>query len=522
MPVPRVAIVGRPNVGKSSLINMFAGDKVSIVDDQPGVTRDRVSVLVDLESPDGKRKPRTVELTDTGGFGVYVAEGARYDDAGKDLTTLTKDIEHQIAEAVSSSDMILFAIDAQQGVTPQDWEIAKLLREQKLGSRQREDALVPVHVIVTKVDGPKWEAHAYEASGLGFGEPMMCSSKNNYLRRVVTETLYDIVPDTEQPADPRLITDMHLAIIGKRNAGKSTLVNTLAGEERVIVSEIAGTTRDAVDVRVTLPDARTINVIDTAGLRRKRSFSGPVEWYAFDRAKRAIARADVVLMMIDASHEISQVDEQLAMLVQKSYKPVVIVVNKWDLVEGKSTPKGVPVTPDDYEAYLRKELKGLAFAPIAIMSAEHGRNVSDTIELAFEMLEQARTRVTTGQLNRLVRGILETRGPSSKLGTQARVYYCAQVRDCPPTVALVVNNPDLFTANYKRFLMNRFREKLPFPEVPIKLVIRGRKRHEAFDDDNQVTRIGERRMSEADLLADFSNNPDDYFDTLDISDENDG
>lgn len=521
MPVPRVAIVGRPNVGKSSLLNMLAGEKVSIVDDQPGVTRDRVSVLVDLDSPAGDAPPRTIELTDTGGFGVYVAQGARYDDAGKDLATLTGDIERQIAEAVGHADMILFAVDAQQGLTPQDWEIARLLREQKLGSRERDGRLVPVRVIATKVDGPKWEAHAYELSGLGFGEPLMGSAKNNYLRRTITDTLYEIVPHTETPEDDRHPADMQLAVIGKRNAGKSSLVNALAGEERVIVSEIAGTTRDAIDVRVALPDGRTVNLIDTAGLRRKRSFSGPVEWYAFDRAKRAIERADAVLLLLDATTEISQVDEQLAMLVQKSYKPVVLVVNKWDLVEGRSTPRGRPVTPEDYEQYLRKELKGLDFAPIAIISAARGTNIRGAINVAFEMLEQSRTRVTTGVLNRLVRGILETRGPSSKLGTQARVYFVAQVREHPPTIALVVNNPDLFTANYQRFLMNRFREELPFPEVPIRMVIRGRRRDESFEAD-EVERVGQRRVSEQELLADFSDNPDDYFDGLGADDGDDG
>ncbi|MEL7474544.1 MAG: ribosome biogenesis GTPase Der, partial [Planctomycetota bacterium] len=453
-----------------------------------------------------------------GGFGVYVAQGERFDDAGKDLTALTKDIERQIAEAVSSADLILFAIDTQAGLTSADWEIAKLLREQKLGDRARGgegagNELVPVRVVATKCDGPKWETHAYEFSALGFGEPLMCSAKNNYLRRSLTEDLVKIAPETEVAEDRIKPVDMKLAIIGKRNAGKSTLVNQLAGEDRVIVSEIAGTTRDAVDVRFEM-DGKSFLAIDTAGLRKKKSFSGPVEWYAFDRAKRAIERCDAVLLLIDATEKISQVDEQLAMLVQKSFKPVVLVVNKWDEASQRKNHKGHPISPEDYESYLRKELKGLSFAPIAIVSARDGLNVRETIDLAFEIMNQSRERVTTGQLNRLVRGILEQRGPSNKLGTLARVFYVAQVRAHPPTIAMVVNRPDLFTANYQRYLMNRFREALPFEEVPIRLVIRGRRRDESFEED-ETQRAGERvvRTDTADaLVVDFSDNPDDYFD----------
>ncbi len=468
---------------------MLAGAKVSIVDPTPGVTRDRVSVVVDLQPPEAGGAVKPVEFTDTGGFGVYTAEGERFDEVGADLSTLRADIEEQIARAISDADLILFAVDAQAGATPADEEIARLLREQKLGKRERAGGrLVPVRVVATKVDGPKWEAHAYELAAMGFDEPLLCSAKSNYFRRELFDTIWRLLPDPDPT--PETSVDLRLAIIGKRNAGKSSLVNALAGEKRVIVSEIAGTTRDAVDVRFEM-GGKSVLAIDTAGLRRKKSFQGPIEWWALDRSTRAINRADVVLLLLDATEPLSQVDEQLAMLAQKAFKPVVIVVNKWDLAQGQAGPNGKIVTTEDYEAYLRRELKGLTFAPIAFVSAGTGLNVRRTIALAFEIHEQASRRVSTGKLNRMLEAILSTRGPTSGTGLEAKVLYASQVRTNPPTIVLVVNHPDLFTANYNRFLLNRFREELPFPEVPIRLLVRGRKR----------TRKGETQAPTDDAIA---------------------
>jgi GTP-binding protein len=495
MPIPRVAIVGRPNVGKSSLMNMIAGSKVSIVDPTPGVTRDRVTAIVELQPPIKGGIVKPVEFVDTGGFGVYVAEGQRFDEVGEDLARLTPGIEAQIQAAIGDADLVLFAIDAQAGLTPQDEEIAKLLREGRLGGSKtskggkgekkqeaekskapKKRARPPIRVVATKVDGPKWESHAAELAGLGFGEPLAVSSKNNYFRRDFLDEVWGMIPEPYGDEE-KVAADLQIAIIGKRNAGKSTLVNSLAGEPRMIVSEIAGTTRDAVDVRFEM-NGRSIVAIDTAGLRRKRSFQNMIEHFAFDRVQRAVDRADVLLLLIDATEKISQVDEQLAMMAQKAFKPVIVVVNKWDQVEGRPDRKGKPITTDTFQTYVRAELKGLWFAPISFVSGQSGRNVRQTIDLAFELREQSAARVTTGKLNRLVRAIIEKRGPTDIKGTFAKVYYVAQTGIEPPTITLVVNHPDLFTPNYMRFLMNRFREELPFSEVPIRIVVRERRQRE--------------------------------------------
>ncbi len=492
MPLPRVAIVGRPNVGKSSLMNMLAGAKVSIVDPTPGVTRDRVSAIVELPPPIKVRgtehlPPKPVEFVDTGGFGVYVTEGGRYDEVGNDLAKLTQSIENQIQNAVEGSDLILFVLDAQDGVTPHDLQIAKLLREGGLkksakgqrgkGTKKVHVKLPPIRVVANKVDGPRWESHAAEISALGFGQPLMVSAKNNYMRREFTDTMYDLVPLATEDEAHRVAADLLVAIIGKRNAGKSTLINTLAGEERVIASEIPGTTRDAVDVRFEM-GGKSIIAIDTAGLRRKRSFQSMIDHYAFDRVQRSVDRCDAVILLLDATEKISQVDEQLAMLAQKAFKPTIVVVNKWDLIDGQRDHHGKLVGTSNYEEYVRKELRGLWFAPIAFVCGSSGLNVTKTIELALELHEQSSSRVTTGKLNRMIRAIIEQRGPTDIRGRFAKVYYVAQTGVQPPTITMVVNYPEMFTPNYLRFLSNRFREELPFTEVPIRIVVRSRRQRE--------------------------------------------
>jgi len=472
MALPRIAIVGRPNVGKSSLVNMLARAKVAIVDPTPGVTRDRVSTVVELAGPSESDPVRMVEVTDTGGYGVYTAEGARYNDIGADLSLLSGDIEAQIGEAVRRADLILFVVDAQSGVMPLDETVAQLLRK----ARSREDAPdIPLLVVANKVDADSWEPHAAEFASLGFGAPLIISAKNNRYRRQFMEAVYEALPHVPRDQTEDVEPEMRLAIVGKRNAGKSTLVNALAGEQRVIVSEIAGATRDSVDVRFQM-DGRAFLAIDTAGFRKRKSLADQIEWYATHRALRSIRRANVVVLLLDAVEDISGVDKRLAREISDNFKPCVIAVNKWDLAEGRITSKGRPVSVEDYRKYIEKEIRGLRQAPIVFISAENGRGLRDVVSVAEELHEQARQRVPTGKLNEMLREILTSRGPTSKLGTQAKVLYTAQVSTEPPTIVLVVNHAELFTPEYERYLLNRLSERTPFEEVPIRLLIRDRKR----------------------------------------------
>ncbi len=461
--LPVIAIVGRPNVGKSSLFNRLAGERISIVDPTPGVTRDRISTIITIHPPndienDADTLPRVAELCDTGGFGIYVAEGKRFDDAGEDLSSLAPDIEAQILAAVEGATIVLFTIDAQSGITALDERIAQLLR--RAGNTDR------VMQVANKVDGPSWEVHALDAAKLGFGDTLAVSTKAGSGIRHLMEALWTRlgVRTEEPPTSP----EMKVAIVGRRNAGKSSLVNALAGAPRVIVSEIAGTTRDSVDVRFEL-DGRTFIAIDTAGIRKRKSWADDVEFYSHNRTEVALRRADVALLLLDATEPVSQVEKQLAGELVEAFKPTVIVVNKWDLVEKKQTPS-------DYLEYLTQELPMLNFAPMVFISAKNGDGTNDAISMAFNLHTQASHRETTGKLNALVQKILTERGPSSKLGTIAKIYYISQIETNPPTIAMVVNKPALFEGAYERYLLNRLREELPYSEVPIKLVFSARRR----------------------------------------------
>lgn len=442
MPIPIVAIVGRPNVGKSSLLNLLAGRRISIVDPTAGVTRDRVSTPIEYEG-------RTFELTDTGGYGIV------------DKDNLTADVERQIALAIEEADLILFVVDVQTGRVPLDETVAEYLR-----GRNKN-----VMLVANKSDHPKLAAQTGDFYSLGFGDPVTVSATTKQGRGELLEAIMSRLDFTG--ADATLETpEMKIAVVGKRNAGKSTLINAIAGEPRVIVSEVPGTTRDSVDVRFER-QGQTFLVIDTAGVRkRSKMTTDDLEFYSYHRAQRSIRRADVVFMLIDATLEVSDVDKTLAQYVSSEYKPCILVINKWDLVGEKATVA-------QFEDYLGQMLPMLEYAPISFISAKEGKNINDTIELAQMMHEQAATRLGTGQLNQAVEDILKLRGPSAAGGQKVKVYYATQIDVKPPTIVLFVNNPDLITDEYRRFFVRQLRERLPFAEVPIKLHVRGH--HRSFE-----------------------------------------
>jgi len=421
------------------------------VDATPGVTRDRVSAPCPLG--DGY-----MELIDTGGMGV------------EDCDNLTDHVEDQITYALATADLILFVVDAREGIVALDRKVAARLRRQHQA----------VILVANKMDLLDMPSEIYEMHSLGFGEPIAISSAH---RRGVHDLRDAIISHIGQAEDkPEKL--MKLAIIGKRNAGKSTFTNAIAGEDRVIVSSTPGTTRDSVDVTVEI-DGREFTLIDTAGVR-KRSRLKDIEFYGFSRAMSSISRSDVVALMIDATVPISQVDKKLVSEVVEQFKPILLVVNKWDLA--------VDLTDsEEYAEYLGNEFPSLTYAPISLTSAIDGDNVRETTGLAYQLFEQAMNRMTTGELNRIIHDILELRGPSHKTGTRPpKILYVAQVDTCPPTIVLFVNDVRSFDRSYQRFILNQLHMRTPFSEVPIRLIFRNRrdtKRKTAAETDTDTKKI---------------------------------
>ena len=438
MGLPVVAIVGRPNVGKSSLLNCLVGRRIAIVDPTAGVTRDRVSAP--LAVGEGY-----VELVDTGGLGTA------------DSDTVGEQVQQQIDYALASAAVILFVVDAREGLTTLDSAAARRLRKQDK----------PVLLVANKVDHESAAKQIAEFERLGFGEALAVSAKHargtRDLLDAVAAALGPALTDTRPPA-----AVMRLAVVGKRNSGKSTFINALAGGPRVIVAQAPGTTRDSIDVTVEL-DGRSFTVIDTAGIRKRKSLSGDIEFYGLHRALRSIRRADVVALMIDASVKLSQVDKDLAGQIAAQFKPVVLLVNKWDLARQHADAA-------DYSEYLTKVFPELSYAPISLVSAKEVLNVRQTVALAEELFHQSRTRVPTPRLNQAIRQIVAMRGPSHKPGTKPpKILYASQIAVAPPTIVCFVNDVRSFDAGYQRFLVNQLRQRLPLAEVPIQLLFRQRR-----------------------------------------------
>ncbi len=473
MSIPRVAIVGRPNVGKSSLMNWLAHKRISVVDPTAGVTRDRVMYLMHAED-------RYFELVDTGGIGIV------------DRDDLTEDIDRQIQIALDDAQLIVFVVDGTTGITDLDQRVAARLR--------RIDK--PKLIVVNKCDSPKLDDEAAQFYGVADAPLVVTSVIGNRNQQQLLEAIVENLPPPDeaeaeqgdsQAADPEL----KLAIVGRRNVGKSTFINQLAETERMIVSEVPGTTRDSVDVRFLL-DGKSFVAIDTPGVRKRKSLANNIEWYGLARAKRSIRRANVVLMFFDATQPVSRVDKQLVSEILDEVKPCVFVVNKWDLVQDKTT--------EAWSEYLFKLFADMRHVPVAFLTAKAGRNVQKVINLAQSIYKQARFRVPTGELNRLVKQAMLNWPPPMRQNRTPRIKYAVQVSVEPPTIVMKCNDAVLFDESWKRYLVGFLREHLPFKEVPLKVYYRSQ------GDTSPVKELKE----EAQVVAELDD--ESYFEDADEQD----
>ena len=438
---PIVAIVGRPNVGKSTLFNQIGKRRLSIVDDMPGVTRDRIymdAVWLDHE----------FTLIDTGGIEILSKD--------KILT----DIRAQADIAMDEADVIIFVVDGRAGITSSDEEIAKILR----------GADKPVVVAVNKIDSIQLDVNTYEFYNLGLGTPIGLSASNALNLGDLLDAVTEHFPKVEK--DVHEDDEIRIAVIGRPNVGKSSLVNALLGEERVIVSDIPGTTRDAIDTHFFV-DGTKFTLIDTAGMRRKSKIDAPVERYSVMRSLRAIDRADVVLMLIEAPVGITEQDKKIAGYAHDSGKGCVIVVNKWDIFPNKHDKSTNRFTDE-----LRAELGFLQYAPVLYASALTGQRVNRVTELVKFVAEQQSMRIQTSALNELIRDAVAVNPPPTKKGKQLKILFVTQADICPPRFIIFVNNPELMHFSYLRFIENRLRESYGFEGTPLKFVIRKRNEDE--------------------------------------------
>ena len=447
MGMPQVVIVGRPNVGKSSLFNWLAGKRLAIVDSTSGVTRDRMTYLVEFGD-------QYAEMVDTGGMGV------------KDVDDLTEHIEEQIQTAVDSASVILFVVDTRDGLTNFDQEIAQRLRY----------ANASVICVANKTDHEGLDAQADEFYRFGRKIVAVSTKENRGKQQLIDEILERLPKMTDEDAQLLGEPEMKVAIVGRRNTGKSTMINTLVNDTRMIVSEVPGTTRDSVDVRFEL-DGKSFLAIDTPGFRRRKSVSTDIDFYSTHRAERSIRRADVVLLFFDAGQRISKVDKQLCDYIAGQYKPCIFVVNKWDLL-ADSMPTEKWVT------YLRDTFRTMWHVPIAFITGQTGRNLKMLLNHTQMLFKQARSRVSTPELNNLIKAALERNPPPVDRHRRPKIYYGTQVSIEPPTMLLFCNNPKSFSAQYRRYLLGVFRDQLSFGEVPIKLYLRKRQSSEESEEES--------------------------------------
>ena len=439
---PLVAIVGRPNVGKSTFFNKMSGKRIAIVEDTPGVTRDRV--YADCEWLNHK-----FTLIDTGGIDPHS------DDP------LLKQMRRQAEIAVETCDVILFFVDGKMGLTADDETVADMLR--RSGK--------PVILVVNKIDNIKMMNEIYDFYQLGVGDPIGVSSLNMLnLGDLLDEVVSHFPPESEEEEEK---TAVSIAVVGKPNVGKSSLVNRILGEDRVMVSDIAGTTRDAIDTRFKDGDDEYI-IIDTAGIRRRRAIEyQSLERFSVVRSFAALDRCDVALLLIDAKEGVSEQDTKIAGYIDEQGKPAVIVINKWDAVENKETG-----TTEKFTKEVREKLKFMEYAPIVYISALTGQRVNRILTMVKSVYEQASRRITTGLLNDILTDAQNALQPPATNGRRLRIYYATQQGTNPPTFVFFINDKELMHFSYERYLENRFRQAFGFEGTPLRFIMHEKEKQE--------------------------------------------
>ncbi len=451
---PIVAIVGRPNVGKSTLFNRLIGERKSVTSDIPGTTRDRILGDADWRGV-------TFTVVDTGGIEVYEPRGAR------DIAPLSEgsvefipQIRAQALTAVQEADLVLLMVDAEQGITAADEEIAEILRKTEK----------PILIAANKADNEKRRVDAVEFYALGVGKEVYPISAihgtgTGDLLDGIVEALGNAPKEDLEEEDESL----KIAIVGRPNVGKSSLLNRLLGEERAIVSPIAGTTRDSIDTKLTW-EGMPVTLIDTAGIRRRGSIEPGIEQFSVIRAYKALERADVALLIIDAVEGVTAQDTHIAGMIKDASRSVVIVVNKWDAVEKDEE------TMKQFTALIQHRFDFIAYAPILFISAKTGQRIHTVLPTAARVQEERLTRIPTSELNNLIREAMLKHAPPSRTGRRLKIYYGTQVRVDPPTFLFHVNDTELVHFSYERYLENQIREHYGFLGTPIRLSFRPRSR----------------------------------------------
>ena len=444
---PLVALVGRPNVGKSTLFNRIVGRRVAVVSDTAGTTRDRLY-------SDSEWGGVAFSLVDTGG--IEVTSGWRTEPLSEDSEQFLPYIRQQATIAIRDAEVIVLVVDGQVGVTAADREVADILRQSNK----------PVFVAANKLESARQTDNVYEFYELALGEVFSISALHGYGTGDLLDAVVTAVPPSP-PDDEEEDTSIKIALLGRPNVGKSTLVNKLIGEERVIVSPIAGTTRDAIDTQIKW-HGQDFTLIDTAGIRRRGKIDPGIEKYSVLRAMKALKRADVVLMLLDAETGITAQDTHVAGMITDETAGIIVLVNKWDAIE-KDT-----YTMKEYEDKVRNELNFLPYVPILFISAMTGQRVSRILPHVIDVNEARYQRIPTSALNKFMRDAITQHPPPGKGGKRAKFFYATQASVAPPTFVFFVNNPEWLNFGYKRFLENRLREQWPFTGVPIRLFFRAR------------------------------------------------